>query len=418
MDKDFVFVNLREFKEKMRRIFSTRKIIVMSGDKVGQYNFCFRKQLAILCLIVGVSSVVSFFLGSYLSVRTALEDKKKEFFTISLENNKLENQFDVLKKDIQRLNINDKKLDDYSKFILKQYKTGEQTPEHELSKKDEYNTYVNRILERVNYLEDSLQYLVHENKERDDLINLLQVKTNDKITEFDKIIRKTGIKTRRFKNKNPLEIYEEKYKPEENKGFWGKNFISRNTNIEDKVKEDKNSQGGPYQPVNFETLDKSQQKIIGDVDKMVKMHNILSALPVNKPYGHNKFYISSRYGKRSDPFTGRLAMHSGIDFVAPQGQDNIEATQLGVVTYSGRRGAYGNLVEIDHGYGLRTRYGHLEKIFVKKGQVVKKGEVIAEQGNTGRSTGEHLHYEVRFDNRAINPVRFFRLKDYVSKQTQ
>jgi murein DD-endopeptidase MepM/ murein hydrolase activator NlpD len=116
-------------------------------------------------------------------------------------------------------------------------------------------------------------------------------------------------------------------------------------------------------------------------------------------------YYSSNFGWRIDPFTGQNAMHEGVDFVANAGTP-IYASAGGVVDYAGLDGSYGNMVEIDHGNNIVTRYAHASKVLVKVGQVVRRGQKIAEVGSTGRSTGNHLHFEVRYKGVAQNPVRF------------
>jgi murein DD-endopeptidase MepM/ murein hydrolase activator NlpD len=119
-------------------------------------------------------------------------------------------------------------------------------------------------------------------------------------------------------------------------------------------------------------------------------------------------YISSPFGERIDPFTGGDEFHEGIDFAAPMGTP-IHAVAAGVVTWAGPRGGYGNMVQIDHGDGYSTRYGHAEKILVHVGETVRRGDVIALVGDTGRSTGPHVHFEVLLHGREINPAAFIRL---------
>ncbi|WP_028107733.1 M23 family metallopeptidase [Ferrimonas futtsuensis] len=131
----------------------------------------------------------------------------------------------------------------------------------------------------------------------------------------------------------------------------------------------------------------------------IDLSSYLSGRPIVKGWQ------SSDYGMRNDPFSGRPAMHKGIDFAGTEGGD-VVATGAGVVTYSGEMYGYGNLVEIDHGNGLKTRYGHNKSLLVKAGQVVKKGDVVAELGNTGRSTGPHVHYEVLRNDRQVNPNKY------------
>ena len=116
-------------------------------------------------------------------------------------------------------------------------------------------------------------------------------------------------------------------------------------------------------------------------------------------------WISSSYGYREDPITGRDAFHSGTDFATHEGEP-VQAIAGGVVTFSGRRGAYGNLIEINHGNGYTTRYAHNKRNLVRVGEVVRAGDPIAEVGMTGRSTGPHVHLEVRKDGQPKDPAPF------------
>jgi murein DD-endopeptidase MepM/ murein hydrolase activator NlpD len=122
--------------------------------------------------------------------------------------------------------------------------------------------------------------------------------------------------------------------------------------------------------------------------------------------------LTSGYGVRSDPFRGRAAMHAGIDLAGPLGTP-IYATADATVGRSEWAGGYGNLIELDHGRGIQTRYGHLTRSAVQAGQRVKRGELIGYMGSTGRSTGSHLHYEVRIDGKAVNPIPFMEANDMV-----
>ncbi len=141
----------------------------------------------------------------------------------------------------------------------------------------------------------------------------------------------------------------------------------------------------------------------GQIDKL---NRTLSLVPYRKPViGEVEF--TSGFGVRSDPFLGRPAFHSGLDFRAATG-DPVRATANGKVSMAGWSGGYGRLVEVDHGNGLATRYGHLSEIKVKVGDVIKIGQVIGEVGSTGRSTGPHLHYETRIDGEAVDPQKFLR----------
>lgn len=116
-------------------------------------------------------------------------------------------------------------------------------------------------------------------------------------------------------------------------------------------------------------------------------------------------WLSSRFGYRSDPFTGKRTWHNGVDLAGKEDSDIISVA-AGVVTFAGDRHGYGNLVEVDHGDGLVTRYAHAKSVEVEVGQVVQKGQVIARMGSTGRSTGPHVHFEVLQGGKAKDPVRY------------
>ncbi len=134
-------------------------------------------------------------------------------------------------------------------------------------------------------------------------------------------------------------------------------------------------------------------------DRQFRADVQLSGRPVDKGWQ------SSGFGRRLDPFSGRMAWHRGLDFAAPTGT-KVRAVAGGVVVFSGRRGAYGNLVEINHGNGYSTRYAHASEKLVAVGDVVRKGDVIAKVGSTGRATGPHVHFEVLKDGESVDPARY------------
>ncbi|MBN2480572.1 MAG: M23 family metallopeptidase [Bacteroidales bacterium] len=143
--------------------------------------------------------------------------------------------------------------------------------------------------------------------------------------------------------------------------------------------------------------------------KAVELSDRLKRLPAMQPVSkRDVLYISSYFGTRTDPFNhANEQIHTGIDFVAPLGV-NVYATADGIVTLSqNSRTGYGNEIIIDHSFGYSTRYAHLLEILVKTGDQVKRGQLIGTLGSSGRSTGPHLHYEVRYENKAINPISFF-----------
>lgn len=168
--------------------------------------------------------------------------------------------------------------------------------------------------------------------------------------------------------------------------------------------------GGPFVPVkltaNAGPFERQLYQINVTRAQVDRLNRTLALVPYRKPVvGEVEF--TSGFGVRSDPFLGRPAMHTGLDFRAAMG-DPVRATANGKVVSSGWAGGYGRMVEIDHGNGLSTRYGHLSQINVKVGDLIKIGQVIGEVGSTGRSTGPHLHYETRIDGDAVDPQKFLR----------
>ena len=169
--------------------------------------------------------------------------------------------------------------------------------------------------------------------------------------------------------------------------------------------------GGPYEAVDpSRAADPNFKALFMSWKQLDQLEQGTIAIPSLEPVKGVAF--TSGYGVRSDPFRGRAAMHAGIDLAGPLGTP-IYATADGVIGRSEWASGYGNLVEINHGRGITTRYGHLSKSMVSAGQRVKRGDVIALMGSTGRSTGSHLHYEVRIDGKAVNPVPFMQSSNYL-----
>lgn len=176
------------------------------------------------------------------------------------------------------------------------------------------------------------------------------------------------------------------------------------------------SYGGPSEKESVTSIDFAN--VMANLDKQLSSReeqlDVLEDVIMNrqlrsesKPRGRPivKGWTSSYYGKRTDPFTGKLAMHKGMDFAGKEGSEII-AVASGVVTWSGDRYGYGELIEINHGNGYTTRYGHNAELLVEVGDTVEKGQPISLMGSTGRSTGPHVHFEVLKNDRQVNPSKF------------
>ncbi|WP_129791687.1 M23 family metallopeptidase [Sphingosinicella sp. CPCC 101087] len=168
--------------------------------------------------------------------------------------------------------------------------------------------------------------------------------------------------------------------------------------------------GGPFEAVDADNADPRFRELFVSWRKLEQLEQGVTAIPSARPLRTSSNFTSG-FGVRSDPFRGRAAMHGGVDLAGPVGTP-IYATADGIVARSEwNSGGYGNLVEINHGQGIQTRYGHLSRLVARAGQRVRRGDLIGLMGSTGRSTGSHLHYEVRIDGRAVNPIPFMQSND-------
>jgi len=176
--------------------------------------------------------------------------------------------------------------------------------------------------------------------------------------------------------------------------------------------------GGPYVPDHaFEGIFAAEDgspflELKESSDRLKMVTNALDSYPLGEPA--EKYYVSSKFGRRRDPIKKTWAKHSGLDLAGWPGTA-INATAAGTVVYSGWYGPYGNMVEIDHGNGFRTRYGHMKKLRVKKNEQIDLGHRIGDMGRTGRATDTHVHYEVWFDDKVRDPMPFIKAAANVLK---
>lgn len=180
----------------------------------------------------------------------------------------------------------------------------------------------------------------------------------------------------------------------------------------------KGGQGGPFIPASHAVSiksDKDLRSLASLLDRLATMESALGVLPSGRPTMSPM--LTSSYGYRRDPFNGMAAFHAGLDFPGAYGQPILAASD-GKVSFVGRRGGYGNCVEVDHGHGIMTRYAHLSGFVARPGQAVERGQQIARMGSTGRSTGTHLHFEVRVNGAAVDPRPFLTARNHVLEARQ
>jgi murein DD-endopeptidase MepM/ murein hydrolase activator NlpD len=251
------------------------------------------------------------------------------------------------------------------------------------------------VFTRIQFLENKVKDL---QSNHDAMMADIRATTGGKIKEIERVIAKTGV------NVTPLLSAAESKRLQEEQRREKYGRTAAGAALE-------GGQGGPYIPAPGAVLKQKETQLYFNLRKLTALNDVMTAMPLSVPMATNNYRKTSGFGTRVDPFRGTFSTHAGVDLAGPSGS-KVVATNDGRIDFAGWKTAYGNVVDVKHAYGFTTRYGHLRQILVKPGQFVKKGQVIAVQGSTGRSTGEHLHYEVRYRDQPINPANFMKAGEY------
>ncbi|MCS5606114.1 MAG: peptidoglycan DD-metalloendopeptidase family protein [Alphaproteobacteria bacterium] len=236
----------------------------------------------------------------------------------------------------------------------------------------------NKVLNKhIASLEDRLE-LLHQSQRT--LVENIHSRTDANISELESVVKLTGLDLNRLLKR---------------------------------VNHKRLAVGGPLLTTDGENQSTGELTLLENrLTRWSALNALLERLPITPPV--DAYFVSSRYGKRRDPFTKRKAFHSGVD-LGGLPRARVYTTSPGIITFVGWKGPYGRMVEVDHGLGFRTRYGHLRKILVKHRQRVTFRHKIGLMGSSGRSTGAHVHYEVLFDGKPVDPMKFLKAGKYVFK---
>lgn len=356
-------------------LFQKRNVIIMSERSTAHVSMSGKVQFAMLLVVLAVISAGSFYTGKYMSAQRMITAQGETIKSVT--NSRIETSFVYGVPNL----TNDQKS------ISKDAATAD--PSYSFSTMDE-----SQLISRVSYLEDRIRELKQTNQE---IVDVVRTTADGQIQGLEELIEGTGLSPELLKRQAEQE-----------------QKIRRKSTANNAEISSTGAEGGPYIPASWndemrefaEGLDKS-------VDQLYVLRKIMEVLPTSMPIKNASH--ESGFGRRVDPFTRRIAFHAGLD-LASRTRPEITAPSAGKVSFAGWSSGYGNMVEIQHGLGVSTRYGHMRKINVSLGDELKSGDVIGLQGSTGRSTGAHLHYEVRFNNRPINPEPFLKAgKQYVSQ---
>jgi len=357
------------------RWFHKRNIIIVSERKVKHIPIGGSVQFLALLLSIGAVSWASYSTGSFIAARSALKEQGQALRSVT--NAHIENSFST----VYQATVHNKASVDIGPYKHTAPNVSLDGPIAALSALDNA-----KLVARITLLESKVIELKSTNEA---IVQRVQDKTSGKMEDLESIIKHTGL------NLNDLKKQYSDVKPEKPKHPHAP------------------SEGGPYIPADTVLLTPQAKEMLSGLDDLSVLTSIVSNLPLSRPIKNAE--EQSVFGHRIDPFNGHLAFHTGLDLAGPVGSKIYSAAD-GKVISAGRNGGYGNAIDIDHGFGIATRYAHLSQILVHDGQEVKKGDIIGIQGSTGRSTGPHLHYEVRYHDQPMNPKNFLEAKQNVSEE--
>lgn len=361
-------------------IFAKRSILFVTNEKITTINL---GPIFQGCLLLAIAWVASIFIQS-LRYDNIVSAKDAEIARLESLNSHFSKEFTSVNQKLRKVN-------EYLISVTgKVQKVKDVKKQSALPKNLDKHTMLRKEKEIISLIDESNQQIAS-----------LQAIAESRISKIEKAINLTGLNLKILPQKKILNQVELEFR---------------------KISNQKAAIGGPLEEDAQMEADLAKKSLVFDkklqnledltfkseIDYLMVLEKLAVMLPLSRPMKNH--YISSGFGHRKDPLTGRMAMHKGLDFVG-MNKEKIVSPSQGRVILAGKYSAYGNAVVIDHGFGVTTRYGHLSKVKVKAGDFVKKGDVIALQGNTGRSTGAHLHYEVRYKNAALNPKKFINAGD-------
>ena len=395
--------NARNFKiKKLRKmqyapskpLFSNKEIIFRSGARAKVFNISSKMQIfaLIFVLLIGIWSAYSYHIYNKTGrLKSKLNDSRNAYA-------ELMSDFVAVHKNINSL------------FSL--------IDEEQIEDEDDLNRYKEQALvveEKIKEITDGSGWF--DGEEVDE-----QTSLRDALLARDRAFAERNMLLAKIKSLQmsvqklevaEMEILNKVEKLSESEAQKIKNAI---TNINGSIKKQKqyfnpwagkkNGSGGTFEAapeVDNSVLSKKMKDVFLKIDNLTYDREVMRTVPVGKPVLN--YHVSSTFGHRSDPFNQKSAAHKGLDLASHRG-NVVRVMADGKVTRSEWVTGYGNLLEIDHGNGFKTKYAHLNKMYVKKGQNVSRGAEIGEVGSTGRSTGPHLHYEVLYNGINVDPMAF------------
>jgi len=361
--------------EVFQRWFHKRNFIIVSEHKVKHISISGGVQFAFVVTLISCVIWASYSTGNFIAARSVIKERTQALRSVT--GAKVQNNFNSIFQVTTQPSTTKAMNDDMAIASLNAPLV---TPSALAN---------NKVFARIAFLEHKVIELTNTN---DAIVQRIRDKTAQRIDELESIIKQTGLNANELKREQA-----EKTASDLSPAAGG--------------------QGGPYIPEENIAMWPQADEMFDSLDELAALRQIMMNLPLGKPIPGAE--QQSPFGHRIDPFNGHLAFHAGLDLTGKGGiGTKIFSPANGTVIASGINGAYGNSVDIDHGFGITTRYGHMSAIAVKEGQVIHRGDLIGYEGSTGRSTGPHLHYEVRYHDHPMNPIKFIEAGNYVPEEPQ
>ncbi len=368
----------------LKRIFGKKTILLVSKQQIKSYSIGPIAQITFLFILLWLGSIFT----RSLRYNSMIEKKSVEISDLKKANQQFEDKVESLNTNLQKINLYFKSISGYNNGPEK-LEGADQTS---------IDQKVQDLFGNLN-LNSQDQQIAAKIADSSLILDNIKGTAIQRINSLEQKLSIAGISL--INNKVILRRGSDNNENQNVVSLNGKGELSKR-------------QGGPFKEFRknidsfsgskiFSFGTDSSSGIKNEIEYLANLEKFIHFAPLASPM--KNYYVSSVFGKRVDPIKGIFAKHNGMDFAGQNGA-KILSPSAGKVIFAGKFGSYGNTLIIDHGYGFTTRYGHLSRINVRAGDNVKKAQIIAAQGSTGRSTGQHLHYEVRYNNTPLNPKKF------------
>lgn len=385
-------------------LFSNKEIIFRSGGRAKVFNISSRLQMfmAALLIIVGSWSAYSYYMYNKSDQIISFKDRELDETRDAYVD--LMTDFVAIHRNIS------------SMFTL--IDEGQMQDELNISR---YKQQAQVVEEKIRQIADEKAWLKPEELEEKTTLRDALLQRDRAVSERNELLAKIKVLEANIKSLEDAELEilnrvgklseKEMAKIKEAVSSINKSIKKQNKYFNPLANSKKDSAGGAYEPdtpvLNNAELNQKLQEVFAQIDDISYYREVMKSVPIGKPVW--SYWLSSSFGHRSDPFNKKSATHKGVDLASNKG-NKVKTMAKGKVTRSSWNGGYGNMVEIDHGNGFKTKYAHLNKSYVKKGEYVNPGDTIGEVGSTGRSTGPHLHYEVLYNGTPVDPMAFIKVQ--------